>query len=159
MSNDFIFPASYEQTKNTRSISNNYSKIENRETRFDKTEAMKFPVTPEENAQFRQLWLVYKPHIKGATSITVFLTMLLRYGLRHPEIMDHDIPYENSHILKTVNPNQAEKELICGINGLTIEWQLTSNRKTLHRIMISVLRYLKRGGMLNHEEVQQIRPY
>jgi hypothetical protein len=161
MHDDFIFPAAYEQNKNNKQSHlkpNNDLRAQQRKTRFDKTESMKFPVTPGENAQFRHLWLVYRPHFK-VNSITVFLTQLLRYGLRHPEIIKHDIEYSNSSILKTVNPNQCEKDMICGINGLTIQWQLTSNRKTLHRIMISVLHYLRNGGTLNYEEVQQIRPY
>lgn len=127
-------------------------------TRFDKTSTIKFPVSEAENAYFRYFWKVYKEQI-SAGSITVFLTMLFRFGLRHQEVINHSIDYKDTKIYKTLKPNQLEKEMISGVYGLTIEWQLSSDRKTVHRIMLSVLQYLIDGGSLNYEEIQQFRPF
>lgn len=157
---EIIFPVIHQpdKRKHVAAPSNSRPGLVPRETRFDKTVTMKFPVTEEENAQLRNLWLVYREPLK-ASSITVFLTMLLRFGLRHPDLIRSDIPYQNTKIHKTVKPNQIEKERISGVNGLTVQWQLPSDRKTVHRIIFSVLFYLRRGGTLRHEEVQPIRPY
>lgn len=125
-------------------------------TRFDKTSPRKFPVSELENKELRRLYLFLKDELK-ASSLTDFLTMILRFGLRHPELLKSNFHYENTGIYKTVKPNQIEKELLSGRSGFAIEWGM-SERRALYQIIFSVLRYVKQGGKLEIEEVQPFRP-
>ncbi|NCT40015.1 hypothetical protein GTW56_30345 [Bacillus sp. EB93] len=113
-----------------------------RKTRFDKSAPMKFPVTEDENRQFRRLYQSLKNELQ-AESITQFFTMLVRFGLRHPEILGKPSTYKNTETHKTVKPNQIEKGLL---TSLSIEWNV-SERKTLHGVVFSVLRYIEKGGI------------
>lgn len=125
----------------------------NRKTRFDKAASMKFPVTEDENRQFRWIYQSLKTELQ-AESITHFFTMLVRFGLRHPELLGPSPTYKNTDTHKTVKPNQIEKELL---THLSIEWNL-SERKTLHGVVFSVLRYIEKGGQLASEKIQPFRP-
>jgi hypothetical protein len=124
-----------------------------RKTRFDKAAPMKFPVTDDENRQFRRLYQSLKDELK-AESITQFFTMLVRFGLRHPEMLRKSSTYKNRETHKTVKPNQIEKELL---TDLSIEWNV-SERKTLHGVVFSVLGYIEKGGHITREKVQPFRP-
>ncbi|MDX8367159.1 hypothetical protein [Cytobacillus sp. IB215665] len=124
-----------------------------RRTRFDKVAVMKFPVTEEQHVQLRRQYQFLKNRI-DAGSITEFLTKLLRFGLKHPELIRRSIPYKNTGTYKTVKPNQIEKDMI---TDLSIEWGL-SERQALQRVMVSVIGYLQRGGQIKNEEIQPYRP-
>jgi hypothetical protein len=125
-----------------------------RKTRFDKTAAMKFPVTEDEHRQLRWIYQTLKTELQ-AESITHFFTMLVRFGLRHPDLLGAPSTYRNTNTHKTVKPNQIEKEML---TRLSIQWNL-SERKTLHGVVFSVLRYIEKGGHLTHEKVQPFRPF
>jgi hypothetical protein len=127
--------------------------VSDRKTRFDKTAPMKFPVTDDENRKFRRLYQSLKDELK-AESITQFLTMIVRFGLRHPEMLRKPSIYKNTETHKTVKPNQIEKELL---TDLSIEWNI-SERKTLHGVVFSVLGYIEKGGDLSRAKVQPFRP-
>ncbi|MDT9027473.1 hypothetical protein [Rossellomorea yichunensis] len=124
-----------------------------RKTRFDKSAPMKFPVTDDENRQFRRLYQSLKNEL-SAESITQFFTMLVRFGLRHPEMLGKSSTYRNTETHKTVKPNQVEKELL---TNLSIEWNV-SERKALHGVVFSVLSYIEKGGHVTREKVQPFRP-
>ncbi|WP_121614130.1 hypothetical protein [Mesobacillus foraminis] len=124
-----------------------------RRTRFDKAAPMKFPVTEDEHRQLRWTYQKLKKELQ-AESITHFFTMLLRFGLRHPDLLGPPPTYRNTETHKTVKPNQIEKEML---TRLSIQWNL-SERKTLHGVIFSVLNYIEKGGRLFHEEVQPFRP-
>jgi hypothetical protein len=141
-----------ETTKNP-SVTRPGHSSSDRKTRFDKSAPMKFPVTEDENRQFRRLYQSLKKELE-AESITQFFTMLVRFGLRHPEMLAKFSTYKNTETHKTVKPNQIEKELL---TNLSIEWNV-SERKTLHGIVFSVLEYIEKGGHLTHEKVQPFRP-
>ncbi|MFC5449075.1 hypothetical protein ACFPOG_12450 [Paenibacillus aestuarii] len=126
-----------------------------RSPRWDKCHGMKLPVTEEQDRLLRMFWKRYKETYE-ATSITVFITMMLRFGLRHPQLVKEQV-YTDTGIYKTVKPNQIEYEKIGGEHGVAIEWTV-SERKALHRIIISVLKFLEAGGRLDHASVQPIRP-
>jgi hypothetical protein len=130
-----------------------------RKTRYDKKTTLKFPVTDDENAQFRSLFKAYQQHIGPDLTMTSFLTMVFRYGLRHPNIINHGLVYKDTKIHKTLKPNQIEKELVSGKKGLTVMWKMRSDRKTTHRLMISMLHYLLNGGTLSNEGVQPFKPF
>ncbi|MGD9678923.1 MAG: hypothetical protein AB7V16_11335 [Vulcanibacillus sp.] len=128
-----------------------------RNTRFDKTVSLKFPVSDLENAKFKRHYLLNKDSL-NASSITNYLTMIFRYALKHHELINQNIVYKSSKIYKTIKINQVEKNMLSGAYGLTITWCSNSDRKTIHRMMISMLNYLDRGGQINVDEVQPIRP-
>ncbi|QHE63948.1 hypothetical protein FHE72_23440 (plasmid) [Rossellomorea vietnamensis] len=127
-----------------------------RKTRFDKTAPMKFPVTEEENIKLRRLFQSFNRNDKGirSASITELFVMLVRFGLRHQEMLRPADEYQNTVIKKTVKPNQLEKRMI---EDLAIEWNV-SERRALHGIVFSVINYLDRGGSLVYEKVQPFRP-
>jgi hypothetical protein len=124
-----------------------------RKPRFDKVSSMKFPVTEGENRQFRRLYRDLKEQLKAET-ITEFFTMMVRFGLRHPEMLSFSDSYKDTGTHKTVKPNQIEKEKLV---DLSIDWNV-SERKALHGVMFSVLRYIEKGGDLTREKVQPFRP-
>ena len=128
----------------------------NRKVRFDKASPMKFPVTEEENMKLRYLFKSYMRNDKGVrpASITELFIMLVRFGLRHPEMLIPSNEYQNTDIKKTVKPNQLEKRMI---EDLAIEWNV-SERRALHGIVFSVISYLDKGGSLVYEKVQPFRP-
>ncbi|NMH67306.1 hypothetical protein HF072_00615 [Bacillus sp. RO3] len=128
----------------------------NRKVRFDKTSPMKFPVTEEENAKLRRLFKSFMRNDKGVrpASITELFIMLVRFGLRHPEMLQLAEEYQNTDTKKTVKPNQLEKRMI---EDLAIEWNV-SERRALHGIIFSVISYLDKGGSLVYEKVQPFRP-
>lgn len=166
MNHKRIYPIFEPYIKTSHDTSRN-KKRKAYKTRKDKTTPLKFPVTEEQEASFRMFWLLYKDdwndiwkqdnRTGNDLTITAFLTMVYRFGIRHPELIIHDLPYQDTKIHKTVKLNQIEKDKLCGINGLTVQWKLRSNRKSLHRVMISILHYLQNGGLLIYEEVQPIR--
>jgi hypothetical protein len=151
-----IAPIFFDTRPKNKKINDSFQKSSNRKTRFDKTTSMKFPVSENENKEFRRLYSFLKEDLRAA-SITEFLTMILRFGLRHPELLKNHFNYANTGSYKTVKPNQIEKKLIAGGSGFAIEWGV-SERRALHNIMFSVLDYVKRGGRIKIEEVQPIRP-
>jgi hypothetical protein len=160
MNNNIILPII--KTKNeTNNKTNIYTK--ERKIRYDKTTTMKFPLTESENALLTHYWLIYKKHwqerFKEELSITMFNTMLLRFAFKNPRFIKHDIEYKNTKLLKTVKLNQLEKEKIAGSHGLRVHWQLTSERKALHRIMLSMLYYLQNGGVLSYEDTKPSKPH
>lgn len=164
MNNKTIFPIMNDlPKKEIKKISNVniYSKtkvpVQTRQTRFDKLSPRKFPVTKEEERMLRTLYLLHKVELK-ANSITEFLTMMIRFGLRHPDILKHDFEYTDTKLYKTVKPNQVELEKVSGIKGWMIDWGV-SERKALHHIVFSVCQYIQGGGRLGYEEVQPIKPY
>lgn len=151
-----IAPLFFEEKKDhmkTPSATRPKHSSDERKTRFDKAAPMKFPVTDDENRQFRRLYQSLKNELQ-ADSITQFFTMIVRFGLRHPEMLQISSTYKNTDTHKTVKPNQIEKELL---NSLSIEWNV-SERKTLHGVVFSVLRYIKKGGHLTVEKIQPFRP-
>ncbi|MDP4084698.1 MAG: hypothetical protein Q8934_08805 [Bacillota bacterium] len=156
MKNKPIAPFFFEEPPKQKKSKDPFQESQLRKKRFDKTASMKFPVTEMESRELRRLYSFYKEDLQ-ATSITEFFTMLLRYGLRHPELLKTHFVYENTGTYKTVKPNQIEKSLIAGGNGFAIEWGV-SERKTLHHIIFSVMEYLKKGGKMKIEEIQPIRP-
>jgi hypothetical protein len=127
-----------------------------RKTRFDKTSPMKFPVTEEENIKLRRLFQSFNRNDKGVRpeSITELFAMIVRFGLRHQEMLRPADQYQNTEIKKTMKPNQLEKQMI---EDLAIEWNV-SERRALHGIVFSVVSYLDKGGRLDHEKVQPFRP-
>ncbi|MEH6908241.1 hypothetical protein [Neobacillus drentensis] len=151
-----IAPLFFEEEKThikNSSVTRPKNSSSDRKTRFDKSVPMKFPVTDDENRQFRRVYQSLKTELQ-AESITHFFTMLVRFGLRHPEMLGKPSTYKNTETHKTVKPNQIEKELLI---RLSIEWNL-SERKTLHGVVFSVLRYIEKGGHLTREKVQPFRP-
>ncbi|MHA7139840.1 hypothetical protein ACRTEV_21650 [Rossellomorea arthrocnemi] len=128
----------------------------NRKIRFDKASPMKFPVTEEENVKLRRLFKSFMRNDKGVrpASITELFIMLVRFGLRHQEMLRPADEYQNTAIKKTVKPNQLEKRMI---EDLAIEWNV-SERRALHGIVFSVINYLDKGGSLVYEKVQPFRP-
>ncbi len=126
-----------------------------RKTRYDKKAVMRFPVTEEQHKQLRTAFAKAKSEPGSAPeSITEFLIMVVRFGLRHPEMLSPVDPYENGVNKKTVKPNQVEKSMI---EELAIEWNV-SERRAVHGIVLSVLAYLSKGGVLKDEKVQPFRP-
>lgn len=151
-----IAPILFTNNPSTKSSNNKSINTTKRQTRFDKTYPRKFPVSEEQNKLLRRLYILHRGNLES-TSITNFLTMLLRYGIKHREVINHQIEYENTNIYKTVKPNKVEKEIISGPQGLAIDWNV-SERKAIHLIIISVAYFLDNGGIINHEEVQRTRP-
>ena len=131
----------------------NEKRIPGRSTRFDKTSPIKYPVTESESKLLRRLFIQYGGKV-GAGSITEFMTMLVRYGLRNRGVVREFDQYKDTGNYKTVKPNQLEKQLIV---DLAIDWDV-SERKTIRNIVLSVVEYLHKGGSLIYEEVQPIRP-
>jgi hypothetical protein len=130
-----------------------------RKTRFDKTTPLKFPVTEEDNIRLRKLFQSMKreetiERVHVPNSITEMFIMMVRFGLRHPEILKPSEEYQNTPIKKTVKPNQIEKRMI---EDIAIDWNI-SERRAVHGIVFSVLAYLSKGGDLSHEKVKPIRP-
>lgn len=161
MVNKTIFSIIENDSKQSSSLTRSSHKntvAQTRKTRFDKKHTMRFPVTVEQNRTFLILYKMYKNDFKS-DSKTDFTTKLLSYGLRHKDIIqDYHYKYKDTKQYKTVKPNQVEYEMISGINGLQIKWGLTSERQALHRIMISVVNYMIKGGKISYEEIQPIRP-
>ncbi len=127
-----------------------------RKTRYDKQAVMKFPVTEEQHKELRYSFVAAKNQ-KGPLSpgsITEYLVQLVRFGLRHPEMLGQSNEYVHGGNMKTVKPNQVEKSLI---EKLAIDWN-SSERRAVHGIVFSVLSYLSKGGVLTYEEVQPLRP-
>ncbi|MFS8189528.1 hypothetical protein ACMG4J_22730 [Rossellomorea marisflavi] len=126
-----------------------------RKTRYDKKAVMRFPVTEEQHKQLRTAFAKAKREPgPSPESITEFLIMVVRFGLRHPEMLSLVDPYENGVNKKTVKPNQVEKSMI---EELAIDWNV-SERRAVHGIVLSVLNYLSKGGVLRDEKVQPFRP-
>ncbi|QVY63968.1 hypothetical protein [Cytobacillus gottheilii] len=124
-----------------------------RKTRFDKTDPRKFPVSEQENILLKRMFKMRKDQLQ-AKSITEFITMLLRFGLRHPELINDSLAYKDTGIYKTIKPNQLEKteteELAIRLN--------MSERKVFYSIVFSVVLYMQKGGSLNNEEIQPFKP-
>jgi hypothetical protein len=141
---------------------NKFSTVKaDRKMRFDKKHPMRFPVTKEEAVSFTRFYKIDKEYLQGHRenlTITDYLSMMLRFGLRNQELIDHDILYKDTGEYRTVKPNQVEHDMIASPNGLALQWEIIYERRALHRIMISVLHYRQRGGRLVYEEVQPIRP-
>lgn len=127
-----------------------------RKKRFDEKHPRKFPVTKEDERVLKNLYLSKREEWE-VDSLTEFLTMMLRFGLRKPPHLLYEVDYKDTGIYKTVKPNRIEKELLSGINGLSIEWGI-SERQAIHRIVMNVLTYIQQGGEINHEKLQQIKP-
>jgi len=109
-----FFDEKNERMKNP-SITRPKNSSNDRKTRFDKSAPMKFPVTDDENRQFRRLYQSLKNELE-AKSITDFFTMIVRFGLRHPEMLKKSSTYKNTETHKTVKPNQIEKELLTNLS-------------------------------------------
>ena len=127
-----------------------------RKTRYDKQAVLKFPVTEEQHKQLRYSYVEAK-NKKGPQSpksITEYLVQLVRFGLRHPEILGQSNEYAHGGNMKTVKPNQIEKSMI---EKVAIDWN-SSERRAVHGIVFSVLSYLSKGGVLTYEKVQPFRP-
>lgn len=122
-----------------------------KQTRSDKCHNIKFPVSPVTQMKLR----TYCKQIKGfyhkkdgqAISQTTFNTFLLRYGLRHMEIVDWDMDYEDTKTYMHTMLKEKEYQEIGGPYGLAIQKQL-SERKVVFFIIASVLRWIEKGGSL-----------
>lgn len=134
------------------------TKSSGRKVRFDKTDAIKFPVVPRLEEQliyyFKYYKNVKKYDIKG---IAEFCTFLLRFALRNPDIIDEDIEYVPLTKYKRVYPNQIELEKIDGLNGYTTTWRLNKGAAT-HRLVLSSLYYLLGGGEIEYVEALPLKP-
>lgn len=129
-----------------------------RKTRIDKKHPRKFAVTYEQNRVLTNMFLANKARWR-TESITEFLTMILRIALRRPELITKEIPYvTNAPFFKTVKPNTYEKELLSGIDGLSITLALFNERATIHRCIFNIIEYLQRGGSIQYEEIQPLKP-
>lgn len=106
-----------------------------RKTRSDKCHDIKFPVTPEERAALRTL-----AKQRGVT-VTRLATELLLDGLQRQWMIDHSLPYKDTKQYMHVKPIQIYYHQV---EQLAIEWGI-SERRAVHRIVISVLRYVLGG--------------
>lgn len=105
-----------------------------RKTRIDKCIPLKFPVSPEQRALFRQLSKRDKQsQSKYNTSLLIRMLDELRFGGAIPESVDEYNPGSQFHL--TVTPNQFYKQLI---EHYAIRWNV-SERKAIYRIMMAVL--------------------
>ncbi|MDQ0255506.1 hypothetical protein J2S74_002888 [Evansella vedderi] len=130
----------------------------NRKTRWDKTKDIKIPLTEQQRMDLRKHFKRYQM-LNRTTSQTVFNTQLFRFALRNIDsgIVKWDLPYKDTKRYAHIKPNMVESNLVGGINGYAIEKGL-SERQTVHRMVISVLEFLNKGGELEDEEVQPITP-
>jgi len=101
-----------------------------RKTRSDKTEDIKFPVTPEQREQLRRAAIRRNLGNKQ----TKYNTMLLRAALQEPE-KAAPVEYRDSGQYMHVKPQQIDHERI---QELALKWGL-SKRQTVHRLMINAL--------------------
>lgn len=124
-----------------------------RAVRSDKTHSIKFPVTPVSQmklrSHLRQAKRLY-PH-KNLTQ-TTFNTLLLRYGMNHPEIIKWNQPYRDTKVYMHTKILKKEYEIYFGPHGFSVQKNM-SDRKAVHHIILSVLSWLERGG--TYEEIIQ----
>lgn len=153
-----IVPFSLQEEKDYKPFIQEAVQPKERKIRFDKLHPRKFAVTYEQNRVLTNLFLANKQKWK-AKSITEFLTMLLRIGLRRPDLVNKDILYvTKTPFYKTVKPNTYEKEILSGIDGLSIKFALFNERATIHRCILNIVDYIQRGGIVRYEEIQPLKP-
>jgi hypothetical protein len=130
----------------------NHTSKKARATRSDKQHNIKFPVSSviqvKLKSYHRQAKRIYQLHEKGDITQTKFNTLLLKYGLNHPNILRWDFEYQDTKVYMHTNLLEVEYEReIGGPFGLTIQKNL-SDRKVVHHILLSVLKWLERGGSI-----------
>ncbi len=132
----------------TESISQQTTK---RATRSDKQHNIKFPVSPLTRMKLRTLCKSversYQQESGKTMSQTVFNTSLLRYGLRHPALLEWNTEYiETKTYMHVMVPKTLYQE-IGGPYGLAIRHGL-SERKVVFHIIHSILIHLERGNSI-----------
>lgn len=138
-----------EQSKNNRVLNVKTSHT----VRKDKTHNIKFPVSPVTQIKlkscFRQAKRLY-PN-KNLTQ-TKFNTLLLRYGMNHPEIIKWNFPYRDTKVYMHTKILKKEYDLYFGPHGFPVQKNM-SDRKVVYHIVLSVLSWLEREG--RYEEIIQ----
>lgn len=122
-----------------------------RQMRSDKCHNIKFPVSPVTQMKLRtyckQLKERYQTKDGKDISQTAFNTSLLRFGLRHMEILEWDMDYVDPKVYMHTMLKEKEYQEIGGPYGLAIQKQI-SERKVVYYIMTSVIRWIEKGGSL-----------
>jgi hypothetical protein len=130
-----------------------------RTVRSDKGHAVKFPVSLQQQIEFKTSLRRFKYYFPDVQiQQTKYNTLLLWYALDHLYIVDWDLEYigTSEHHMTTKLPEYRFSE-IGGLHGLSIEKGL-SDRKTVYKMTISALHYIEKGGHYN-EILQQITSF
>lgn len=131
-------------------ISKKQTKV--RATRKDKTHNIKFPVSSSVvqmklRSHAKQLSRLKQKQGKEPISQTKFNTLLLKYGLEHPHLIDWEIEYLDSKVYMHTNILETEYSEIGGPHGLSIR-KNASDRKVVYLIVHSVLKWLEGEGRI-----------
>ena len=117
--------------------------------RKDKTHNIKFPVSVRMQmslkSTLKQANLLLKSQGTEPLSQTKFNTLLLRYGLQHPEILKWSTKYQDTKVYMHTNLFETEYDEIGGPHGLSIQKNL-SDRKVVFHILLSVIYWMEGEG-------------
>ena len=109
---------------------------------------IKFPIDAVLKLKLRTLCKQMSRFKGEVISQTNCNTMLLRYGLKHLDCVNWDIPYQDCKVyMHTHLKKETEYPLIGGPFGLAIRYGL-SERRTVYCIMVAALRRIEQGGTL-----------
>lgn len=121
----------------------------NRSTRIDKNHNIKFPISKVTQMKLKshckQAGRIYQMQGMPQISQTKFNTLLLRFGLKHEEIIFWGHQYKDSKVYMHTNVLETEYLEIGGPHGLAIRKSL-SERKVVYHIILSVLNWLEGEG-------------
>ncbi|MEG6533256.1 hypothetical protein V6C20_06910 [Caldibacillus thermoamylovorans] len=130
----------------------------NRKTRNDKTHNIKFPIDSINQIKLKSYSKEAKRicELQGKDGITQtkFNTALLRYGLKHIELVKWCHTYKDTKVYMHTNLLKTEYELfISGPHGLSVQKNLNDRRVVFH-IINSLINLLDKGEV-NIEEIIQ----
>ncbi|MFP7442636.1 MULTISPECIES: hypothetical protein [Bacillus] len=133
-------------------IKRNQKPKQPRAVRSDRQHNIKFPITSIVQMKLRSHCKQGNRHLKfqGKAEITQtkFNTLLLRYGLQHPHLLQWTHEYTDTKTY--MHTNLLENEYIHSIggpHGIAIQKNL-SDRKVVFQIIFSVLKWMEGEGSL-----------
>jgi hypothetical protein len=122
-----------------------------RATRSDKTKNVKFPVDTITQMKLRSYMKLAERHYRmrgeEPLSQTKFNTLLLRFGLQYVDLIQWNIPYQDTKVYMHTNLLEQEYRDIGGPFGFAIEKSF-SDRRVVYCIINSVLNWLEGEGDL-----------
>lgn len=120
-----------------------------RATRSDKQHNCKFPVDSilqmKLRSYFRQAARIFEKNGQSTLSQTKFNTLLLRFGLKNPDILTWDKDYKDTKVYMHTQLLETEFEEIGGPHGLAVRKSM-SERKIVFHVIHSVIRWLEGSG-------------
>jgi hypothetical protein len=134
-------------------------------TRSDKGKNVKFPVTYEQQIQFKQSFQkfrrVYEKEIKTyypKIGQCKYNTLLIVYALDHLEIVEWNLEYSDKNkYFRTSIPHSRHSNEIAGPYGLSVRKNM-SERKAVYMLAIAGLKTIEQGGKY-HEIFQLLQSY